>query len=96
MVVFKNLGPTPSGPAAEFSFKFLIFSIILASVIFESQKDLSVSGAFTGMLFRFYSVKTAAKKVFSSSAISLSSAITFPSLLFRGPMLIFVFVFDLM
>ena len=41
-------------------------------------------------------VKTLAKNKFSSAAISASSVFSTPSAVFNGPMLVLVFVFDLM
>ena len=93
---FNNFGPIPSGPAAEFSFRFFIFSLTSYSIIMTSPIELSVSSGFSGTLFLSFVVKTLAKNCFSSSAISSSSITSSPFDFFSGPILVLDLVLDLM
>ncbi len=75
-----NLGPMPSGPAADAVFRFLIVFFTLLSVIFTFAIIPASMSAAVGMFLVSSRVKTDPKKVFSSSA-----TVSFFSF-FGGPM----------
>ena len=91
---FNIIGLILSGPGAAPLLRFLICFLTLFSVIITVYIFFSVSISFAGTLSLFSVVKTLAKNLLSSSAISSSSVIILPSPFLRGPIDDFDLVLD--